>query len=100
MGFLDLFWRSPYAGPAVVWLIVAGGACYILGAIVYGLRKPDPWPMVYGFHEIFHTGTVLGYACHVVAIYFVIVSLMQSDISHGHQLSASGYQASDRNQVS
>ncbi len=78
VGFLDLFWRSPYAGPAVVWLIVAGGACYILGAIVYGLRKPDPWPMVYGFHEIFHTGTVLGYACHVVAIYFVIVSLMQA----------------------
>ncbi|OXM99348.1 hemolysin III family channel protein [Bifidobacterium vansinderenii] len=74
--FLGLFWISPHAGPVVVWLIVAGGICYIAGAIVYGLRKPDPWPKVFGFHEIFHCGTVAGYACHMVAIYFVIVSIM------------------------
>ena len=49
----------------------------ILGAIVYALRKPDPWPRVFGFHEIFHCGTVAGYACHMVAIYMVIVSLWQ-----------------------
>ena len=46
---------SPYAGPTVVILLCAGGACYIAGAIVYALRKPDPWPKVFGFHEIFHT---------------------------------------------
>lgn len=57
-----LFWMSPYAGPTVVILLCAGGACYIAGAIVYALRKPDPWPKVFGFHEIFHTGTVAGYA--------------------------------------
>ena len=34
-----------------------------------------PWPKVFGFHEIFHTGTVAGYACHMVAIYMVIVQL-------------------------
>ena len=73
--FMGLFWASPYAGPAVVVLLAAGGACYIAGAIVYGLRKPDPWPRVFGFHEIFHTGTVAGYACHMVAIYMVIVAL-------------------------
>ncbi|PWG60844.1 PAQR family membrane homeostasis protein TrhA [Bifidobacterium catulorum] len=76
--YLGLFWESPSAGPVVVWLIVAGGICYIAGAIVYGLRRPDPWPRVFGFHEIFHCGTVAGYACHMVAIYFVIVSLMTS----------------------
>ena len=70
-----LFWISPYAGPAVVVLLAAGGACYIAGAIVYALRKPDPWPKVFGFHEIFHCGTVAGYACHMVAIYMVIVQL-------------------------
>lgn len=75
VGFLDLFWFSPYAGPAVVVLLAAGGACYITGAIVYALRKPDPWPRVFGFHEIFHLGTVAGYACHMVAIYMVIVNL-------------------------
>lgn len=73
--FMGLFWTSPFAGPVVVILLAAGGACYIAGAIVYGLRKPDPWPRVFGFHEIFHTGTVAGYACHMVAIYMVIVAL-------------------------
>lgn len=75
LAFMTLFWRSPYAGPAVVILLCAGGVCYILGAIVYALRKPDPWPRVFGFHEIFHCGTVAGYACHMVAIYMVIVAL-------------------------
>ncbi|GGI13672.1 hemolysin III [Galliscardovia ingluviei] len=75
VAYLRLFWLSPHAGPAVVCLIVAGGLCYIAGAIVYIFRKPDPWPKVFGFHEIFHCGTVLGFACHMVAIYFVIVSM-------------------------
>ena len=77
LAYMVMFWNSPYAGPAVVVLLCAGGACYILGAIVYALRKPDPWPRVFGFHEIFHCGTVAGYACHMVAIYMVIVSLWQ-----------------------
>ncbi|OZG68971.1 PAQR family membrane homeostasis protein TrhA [Bifidobacterium eulemuris] len=75
VGFMGLFWISPAAGPAVVVLLASGGACYIAGAIVYALRKPDPWPRVFGFHEIFHCGTVAGYACHMVAIYMVIVAL-------------------------
>ena len=65
-----------YALSSVI-LLAAGGACYIAGAIVYALRKPDPWPRVFGFHEIFHCGTVAGYACQMVAIYMVIVSLWQ-----------------------
>ena len=52
-------------------------SCYIAGAIVYALRRPDPWPKVFGFHEIFHLGTIAGYACHMVAIYIVIVRLAQ-----------------------
>ena len=77
VAFMWLFWVSPYAGPPVVILLAAGGAWYIAGAIVYALRKPDPWPRVFGFHEIFHCGTVAGYACQIVAIYMVIVSLWQ-----------------------
>ena len=75
VAFMGLFWVSPVAGPAVVVLLASGGACYIAGAIVYALRRPDPWPRVFGFHEIFHVGTVAGYACHMVAIYMVIVAL-------------------------
>ena len=70
-----LFWRSPVAGPSVVWLIAAGGIAYIIGAVVYALRKPDPWPRVYGFHEIFHTLTIAAYACHMVAIFLVVCRL-------------------------
>lgn len=75
VSFLGLFLLSPFAGIPVVALLASGGACYIAGAIVYALRKPDPWPSVFGFHEIFHLGTVAGYVCHVVAIYFIIVAL-------------------------
>lgn len=75
VAYMYLFWVSPAAGPAVVVLLAAGGACYIAGAIVYALRHPDPWPRIFGFHEIFHCGTVAGYACHMVAIYMVIVNL-------------------------
>ena len=75
LAYMVLFYRSPVAGTPVVALLCAGGACYIAGAIVYALRKPDPWPRIFGFHEIFHCGTVAGYACHMVAIYIVIVNL-------------------------
>ncbi|MGO5044578.1 PAQR family membrane homeostasis protein TrhA [Bifidobacterium animalis] len=75
VAFMGLFWTSPAAGPAVVWLLLAGGVCYIAGAVVYAKRWPDPWPKVFGFHEIFHIGTVFGYACHVVAIYLVVCHL-------------------------
>ena len=73
LAYMVLFWTSPVAGPAV--LLASGGACYIAGAIVYARRSPDPWPRVFGFHEIFHCGTVAGYACHMVAIYMVIVNM-------------------------
>lgn len=39
--------------------LVAGGLLYTMGAVVYALRWPDPWPRVFGFHEIFHVLTIL-----------------------------------------
>ena len=75
LAYMVLFWTSPVAGSTVTILIIAGGVCYIAGAIVYARRSPDPWPRVFGFHEIFHCGTVAGYACHMVAIYMVIVNM-------------------------
>jgi hemolysin III len=49
-------------------LVVSGGACYTLGALCYALRRPDPAPGVFGYHEVFHTFTVLGAALHFAAI--------------------------------
>ncbi|MDR2113856.1 MAG: hemolysin III family protein, partial [Bifidobacteriaceae bacterium] len=68
LGFMTQFWRS--GGPAVVGLLLGGGVAYTVGAVFYGLKKPNPWPEVFGFHEIFHVCTVLGFSCHfaVVAI--------------------------------
>ena len=67
VAYMGTFWST--GGPAVVWLIAAGGVAYTAGAIIYGTKKPDPSPVWFGFHEIFHVCTVLGFACHVVAIY-------------------------------
>lgn len=52
-----------------VLLILAGGAVYLVGGVVYALRAPDPWPSWFGFHEVFHVLVVAGGALHVVAIW-------------------------------
>ncbi|SER71666.1 hemolysin III [Propionibacterium cyclohexanicum] len=70
VGWLPQLWQA--GGPAVVLLIAVGGLFYILGAIVYALRKPDPWPSWFGFHELFHTGTVIGALCHFAAIWVAV----------------------------
>lgn len=56
-------------------LIVAGGICYTLGAVVYGTRRPDPWPRVFGFHEVFHAFTVVAASLHLAAVGFVVLPL-------------------------
>jgi hemolysin III len=48
-------------------LILVGGLCYTLGAVVYAMKKPNPFPGVFGFHEIFHSFTVLAFMCHWTA---------------------------------
>jgi hemolysin III len=58
------------------WLVLGGGILYTIGAVVYALRRPDPWPTVFGFHEVFHLFTVAGAGCHLATIAFVIIPLM------------------------
>lgn len=65
--YLPEIWRA--SSPAVVWLIIAGGICYTIGAVFYATKWPNPWPRHFGFHEFFHLSTVLAYACHAVAIW-------------------------------
>ena len=60
---------------------VLGGIDYsniflvIAGAVCFALRKPNPVPGWFEFHEVFHLGTVIGYACHVVALYLIVCAL-------------------------
>jgi hemolysin III len=71
MGWAAVGWLGAFlaaGGPTVLILILAGGACYTAGAVVYGRRRPNPWPAWFGFHEIFHACTIAGFACHYAAI--------------------------------
>lgn len=63
-------------GTAGFLLILGGGLLYTLGALVYAVKRPDPWPRVFGFHEIFHLFTLAGAGCHLAAIAFYVVPLM------------------------
>jgi hemolysin III len=49
-------------------LLVAGGAAYTMGALVYARRRPDPVPGVFGYHEVFHLCTVIGATLHFVVV--------------------------------
>jgi hemolysin III len=49
-------------------LIVVGGLVYSAGAAVYALRRPDPVPGVFGYHEVFHLLVIAGVAAHFLAI--------------------------------
>ena len=56
-------------------LIAVGGLLYIAGGTVYGFRRPDPWPRYFGFHEVFHSFTVLAFLAHYVGISLATYSL-------------------------
>ena len=62
-------------GTAVLALIALGGVLYIAGGTVYGFRRPDPWPRYFGFHEVFHSFTVLAFVAHYVGISLATYSL-------------------------
>jgi hemolysin III len=55
-------------------LILAGGLAYTLGGVVYALKKPNPFPGTFGFHEIFHSLTVLAFMCHWTAALLIALN--------------------------
>jgi hemolysin III len=60
-------------GLAPVILLAAGGIAYTAGAVVYAFRRPDPFPKVFGYHELFHALTIGALACQYVAVAFFVV---------------------------
>ncbi|MGW5556597.1 PAQR family membrane homeostasis protein TrhA [Micromonospora sp. NPDC003944] len=59
-------------GVAALVLLIIGGAIYSIGAVFYALRRPNPWPTIFGHHEFFHACTLLAALCHHIAIYFAL----------------------------
>lgn len=62
-------------GTAVLVLLAVGGALYTLGGVVYGLKRPDPSPQWFGFHEVFHSFTILAFVTHYVGVSIATYSL-------------------------
>ncbi len=60
-------------GVSPVVLIAAGGLAYTAGGIVYARRRPDPFPAVFGYHELFHALTLVGLGLQYAAIAFFVV---------------------------
>jgi hemolysin III len=74
--YVALGWVAVFAFPqlvaslplAAIALIVAGGVLYTVGAVVFAVGRPNPWPRVFGFHEIFHVFVILAAIAHFVAM--------------------------------
>lgn len=78
--YLALGWVAITVAPALAAgastatnvLLVVGGVLYSVGAIIFATRRPDPFPQVFGFHEVFHALTMAAAACHAAAIVLVL----------------------------
>lgn len=66
VGWLNQFWAT--GGPAVVLLLLAGGLVYSLGAVAYATKRPVLSPTWFGFHEVFHSCTIIAAVLHAISI--------------------------------
>jgi hemolysin III len=55
-------------GTGAIALLAAGGVVYSLGAVVYAVKRPDPFPRVFGYHEIFHSLVIAAAVCHFAVV--------------------------------
>jgi hemolysin III len=60
-------------GIVAVCVVALGGVLYVAGAVIYALRRPDPVPTVFGYHELFHLLVVLAAACQYAVVVFWVL---------------------------
>ena len=81
--YLGMGWVAVVAAPALFRAVPAGGMAWVLagalvysaGALIYGLKRPNPIPGVLGFHELWHLFVIAGSACHFWAVLGYIAPL-------------------------
>jgi hemolysin III len=56
-------------------LLTSGGVVYSIGALVYAMRRPNPVPAVFGYHEVFHALTIAAASLHFAAVASVVLSV-------------------------
>lgn len=62
-----------HAGLPVAILLALGGVFYSIGAVLFALRWPNPWPTTFGHHEIFHACTAIAALLHYAAVWAVLI---------------------------
>jgi hemolysin III len=72
VAFTPTLWR--HLGVASFSLLLTGGLVYSAGAVVYATRRPDPWPAVFGFHEVFHALVIAAGLLFYAAILRVVLT--------------------------
>jgi len=76
MGYLAMLALIPLARAVhlggLMWLL-SGGIAYTVGAVIYSRRRPDPFPGVFGHHEIWHVLVLIGSACHFAFMVYHVV---------------------------
>lgn len=78
LGWAAVFYFGDFvdnASTAVVVLMAVGGGLYTLGGLVYGVKRPNPSPRWFGFHEVFHTLTIAAFVSHYVGVSIATYSL-------------------------
>jgi hemolysin III len=78
LGWAAVFFFGDFvhsAGGAVLTLMCVGGGLYSLGGLVYGFKKPNPFPRWFGFHEVFHSLTIAAFVTHYVGVSIATYSL-------------------------
>ena len=76
MGLMAVFYLGDFwqVSPPATGLVAVVGAVYILGAMFYALKRPHLSPRYFGFHELFHVCTIIGFTLHYIAVVFAISS--------------------------
>ncbi|HET6625119.1 MAG TPA: hemolysin III family protein [Nocardioidaceae bacterium] len=78
LGWAAIFYFGDFirhGGTAVLVLMAVGGGLYTIGGLVYGLKRPNPFPGWFGFHEVFHTLTIAAFITHYVGVSIATYSL-------------------------
>jgi hemolysin III len=79
--YIAMGWTAVTALPALIdalppeplWLLLLGGIFYTIGAVIYALKRPNPFPRVLGFHEIFHLFVIAGSIAMAAVIWIWVV---------------------------
>jgi hemolysin III len=72
LGVLTLPWLAGRLGIAQLALLLLGGILYTVGAVVLGRQRPDPNPLVFGYHEVWHAFTIAASLCHYALIWLLV----------------------------